>query len=157
VVDPKVERVVAAGAERGLRVDPITFERETRTSQDAADAVGCAVGQIVKSLVFDAGEQTVLFLMSGANRVDLEKAATTAGVRKLERADANRAREASGYSIGATPPLGHSSQLPVFMDEDLLAYDEVWAAAGRPDSVFKCDPKELARAAGATLADLKER
>ena len=155
-MDEKIRRVVAAGAERGLAIEPVTFDQDTRTSQEAADAVGCSVGQIVKSLVFDAGERPVLFLMSGPNRVDLQKAASAAGVSELKRADANKAREASGYSIGATPPLGHATALDVFMDEDLLGYDEVWAAAGRPDSVFRCDPKELARAAGATVADLKE-
>jgi Cys-tRNA(Pro) deacylase len=155
-MDEKVARVVAAGAERGLTIDPVTFQADTRTSQQAADAVGCEVGQIVKSLVFDGGDQMVLFLVSGSNRVDPEKGAAAAGIRKLKRADPERARAATGYSIGATPPLGHTNELAVFMDEDLLRYDEVWAAAGRPDSVFRCDPKELARAARATVADLKE-
>jgi prolyl-tRNA editing enzyme YbaK/EbsC (Cys-tRNA(Pro) deacylase) len=155
-VDDKVARVVQAGAARGLRIEPVTFDRETRTSQDAAAAVGCKVGQIVKSLVFDADGRAVLFLVSGANRVDPSKGAAAAGVDKLERADANKAREASGYSIGATPPLGHTTALDVFMDEDLLGYEQVWAAAGRPDSVFPADPSELARAAGAKVVDLKE-
>lgn len=155
-MDDKVARVVEAGAERGLKIEPVTFDRETRTSQDAADAVGCEIGQIVKSLVFDADGRAVLFLVSGANRVDPSKGAAAAGVDKLERADANKAREASGYSIGATPPLGHATALDVFMDEDLLGYEQVWAAAGRPDSVFPADPSELARAAGAKVIDLKE-
>ena len=156
MADDKVVRVVAAGAERGLTIKPVTFEKETRTSQEAADAVGCRLGQIVKSLVFDADGKAVLFLVSGSNRVDATKGAAAAGVAKLERADANSAREASGYSIGATPPLGHATELAVFMDEDLLAYDEVWAAAGRPDSVFPVEPNELARAARAVVCDLKE-
>jgi prolyl-tRNA editing enzyme YbaK/EbsC (Cys-tRNA(Pro) deacylase) len=155
-VDDKVARVVQAGAARGLIIEPVTFDRETRTSQDAADAVGCQVGQIVKSLVFDADGRAVLFLVSGSNRVDPDKGAAAAGVDKLERADANKAREASGYSIGATPPLGHTKTLDVYMDEDLLGYEQVWAAAGRPDSVFPTDPSELARAAGAQIVDLKE-
>jgi prolyl-tRNA editing enzyme YbaK/EbsC (Cys-tRNA(Pro) deacylase) len=155
-MDEKLARVVAAGAERGLKIDPVTFATETRTAQDAADAVGCRLGQIVKSLVFDADGKPVLFLVSGSNRVDGIKGAAAAGVAKLERADANTAREASGYSIGATPPLGHATELAVYMDEDLLAFDEVWAAAGRPDSVFPAAPSELARAAGAIVCDLKE-
>ena len=132
-------------------VAPVTFEHETRTAVEAADAVGCELGAIVKSLVFRADDGFALFLVSGANRVDLERAATEAGVAKLDKADADEAREASGFSIGATPPFGHASALPMFMDEDLLRYPEVWAAGGRPDTVFPVTPKELARATGAKV------
>jgi prolyl-tRNA editing enzyme YbaK/EbsC (Cys-tRNA(Pro) deacylase) len=86
--------------------------------------------------------------------VDLEVAARALGIAKLERADANRAKAVTGFSIGATPPVGHSSPLPVLMDEDLLQHDVVWAAAGRPDSVFAADPRELARASEATVCRL---
>ena len=154
--DDKVARVIAAGADRGLKVEPVRFDKETRTAQEAADAVGCELGQIVKSLVFDAEGRPVLFLVSGANRVDPVKGAAAASVSNLERADADTARKASGYSIGATPPLGHATPLDVFMDEDLLAYPQVWAAAGRPDSVFPADPRALATAAEATICDLKQ-
>lgn len=149
-------RVIAAGAERGLVIEPVRFPSETRTAEEAAAAVGCELGQIVKSLVFDAGGRPVLFLVSGSNRVDAEKGAAAAAVSKLARADADTARKASGYSIGATPPLGHATHLDVFMDEDLLAFQEVWAAAGRPDSVFPVDPRALATAADARICDLKE-
>jgi prolyl-tRNA editing enzyme YbaK/EbsC (Cys-tRNA(Pro) deacylase) len=155
-MDDKVARVIEAGIERGLVVEPVTFATETRTSQDAAAAVGCEVGQIVKSLVFEADGQPVLFLMSGSNRVDASKGARAAGVSKLGRATAEAARAATGYSIGATPPLGHENELDIFMDEDLMSYPVVWAAAGRPDSVFSCDPAQLASASGATVLDLKE-
>lgn len=155
-MDERVAQVVAAGAQRGLTVDPVTFERETRTSLEAAEAVGCLRGQIVKSLIFDADGRPVLFLVSGANRVDTTKGAVAAGVAKLERADAGSARRASGYPIGATPPVGLATRLDVYMDEDLLAYGEVWASAGRPDSVFAADPHALAEAAGAVICDLKE-
>lgn len=155
-MDEKVARVVAAGAAQGLSIEPVTFREDTRTSEQAAAAVGCSVAQIVKSLVFDAEGRAVLFLMSGANRVDPAKGAKVAGAAKLTRADVNQAREATGYSIGATPPLGHATELDIFMDEDLLAFDEVWAAAGRPDSVFRCDPAALAAASGAVVTDLKE-
>lgn len=155
-MDEKLAKVIAAGAERGLTIEPVRFDRETRTAQDAADAVGCELGQIVKSLVFDADGRSVLFLVSGANRVDTRKAAAAAGVSRLERADADTARKASGYSIGATPPLGHATHLDVFMDADLLSYDEVWAASGRPDSVFRVEPRALQDAAEATVCDLKE-
>ena len=150
----KVSRVVAAGAERGLVVEPVTFPHETRTAEDAARAVGCDVAQIVKSLVFDAEGEPILFLVSGANRVDLDTAAEAAGVARLSRADADRAKAATGFSIGATPPVGHASPLPVYMDEDLLRHDVVWAAAGRPDSVFAVEPKALARASEAKVCRL---
>jgi prolyl-tRNA editing enzyme YbaK/EbsC (Cys-tRNA(Pro) deacylase) len=155
-MDDKVERVVRAGAERGLAIEPLIFPVETRTARDAAIAVGCDVAQIVKSLVFDAGDRPVLVLMSGINRVDLDKGAKAAGVDRLRRADADTARAATGYSIGATPPFGHEVELRVFMDEDLLDHDVVWAAAGRPDSVFPASPAELARVSGASVCDLKE-
>lgn len=155
-MDDKIARVVAAGAERGLAIEPTTFDKDTRTSQEAASAVGCLLGQIVKSLVFDADGAPILLLMSGANRVDPHKAATQAGVKELRRADIDTARLATGYSIGATPPLGHATAIPVFMDQDLLGYPTVWASAGRHDSVFAVEPRELARASGAEIRDLKQ-
>jgi Cys-tRNA(Pro) deacylase len=154
IADEKVGRVIAAGAQRGIVVTPVTFPSETRTAADAAEAVGCDVSQIVKSLVFDGEGAPILLLVSGANRVDLDVAAEAAGVPSLSRADANQAKAVTGFSIGATPPVGHSSPLPVFMDEDLLEHDVVWAAAGRPDSVFAVDPHELARASEAKVCRL---
>ena len=154
-VDPKVQQVVDAGAAAGLTIDPRTFTTETRTAEDAARNVGCEVGQIVKSLVFGSEHGPLLFLVSGANKLDTKKGAAAAGVTKLERVDANAAKAATGYSIGATPPLGLAGALDVFMDEDLITHDVVWAAAGRPDSVFPVEPRELARAAAATVVDLK--
>jgi prolyl-tRNA editing enzyme YbaK/EbsC (Cys-tRNA(Pro) deacylase) len=132
----------------------VTFPQGTRTAVDAARAVGCDVAQIVKSLVFDAAGSPILLLVSGANRVDIPTAAAAVGVETLERADAEVARAATGYSIGATPPVGLSTDLPVLMDEDLLRHDVVWAAAGRPDSVFAADPAALARASGAKVCRL---
>jgi Cys-tRNA(Pro) deacylase len=154
IADEKVRRVVETGRERGIEVEPVTFPKETRTAADAAAAVGCDVAQIVKSLVFAAGAQPVLLLVSGANRVDLVVAAAAAGVEALERADANAAKATTGYSIGATPPFGLAGDLPVLMDEDLLAHDVVWASAGRPDSVFAVEPGALARASGAKACRL---
>ena len=155
-MDPKVERVVAAGAAAGLTVEPRTFTSETRTASDAARNIGCAVGQIVKSLVFGSEHGPLLFLVAGDNKLDATKGAAVAGVEKLTRVDADSAKAATGYSIGATPPLGLATELDVFMDEDLLQHDEVWAAAGRPDSVFPAAPEELARAAKAEVVALKE-
>jgi Cys-tRNA(Pro) deacylase len=155
-MDPKLQQVVDAGRASGLDIEPHTFSAETRTAHDAAREVGCDVAAIVKSLIFESERGPLLFLVSGANRLDASKGATAAGVTKLERADANAAKKATGYSIGATPPLGLATELPVFMDEDLLTHDEVWAAAGRTDSVFPVAPKELARVTGAPVVDLKE-
>lgn len=154
-MDPKVQRVVDAGASAGLKIEPRTFTSETRTAEDAARNVGCEIGQIVKSLVFGSERGPLLFLVAGGNKLDTAKGAAAAGVAKLERVDANAAKAATGYSIGATPPIGLHSALDVFMDEDLLRHDIVWAAAGRPDSVFPAPPKELARAANAKVVGLK--
>ncbi|MGH2825854.1 MAG: YbaK/EbsC family protein [Actinomycetota bacterium] len=154
--DPKVLRVVEAGRSRGIQVRPISFAGHTRTAADAARQVGCEVGQIVKSLVFMAGDRPVLLLVSGANRVDLGKAASALGLGDLDKADADSARAASGFSIGATPPFGHATEIPVLMDADLLTHDQVWAAAGRPDTVFPLSPEDLRRATDAPTAELKQ-
>jgi Cys-tRNA(Pro) deacylase len=154
--DPKVARVVEAGTDVGIDVAPVTFENETRTAVDAAREVGCDLGAIVKTLVFQADDGPVLLLVSGSNRVDVEAAASEVGVSKLGKADADQAREATGFSIGATPPFGHATELPIFMDEDLLQYAEVWAAGGRTDTVFPLPPKDLARATRAKVCRLGE-
>src|SRR5688500_13831054 len=153
--DPKIGRVVAAGRERKIEVVPVSFPADTRTAADAARAVGCDVGQIVKSLVFVAEHEPVLLLVSGANRVDLTQAAEALGVSRLDKADADTARAATGYSIGATPPLGLATEMRILLDEALLDHETVWAAAGRPDSVFEVDPRQLEAATGATVTRLK--
>ncbi|HYS51023.1 MAG TPA: YbaK/EbsC family protein [Burkholderiales bacterium] len=130
------------------------FPEGTRTAADAARAVGCELGQIVKSLVFVAGGKPVVALMSGANRLDERRLARVAGA-PVEKADAEAARAATGFSIGGVPPFGHASEVPVFMDRDLLGYEEVWAAAGRPDSVFEISPGRLRELSNATVIDLK--
>jgi prolyl-tRNA editing enzyme YbaK/EbsC (Cys-tRNA(Pro) deacylase) len=129
------------------------FPEGTRTAEDAARAIGCEVGQIVKSLVFTAAGRPVVALVSGANRLDPSKLAAVAG-GPVAKADAETARQATGYSIGGVPPFGHASALPVFMDRDLERYDVVWAAAGRPDSVFPITPARLVELAGARVEEL---
>jgi prolyl-tRNA editing enzyme YbaK/EbsC (Cys-tRNA(Pro) deacylase) len=121
---------------------------------DAARAVGCEVGQIVKSLVFVAGGRPVVALVSGANRLDESRLAAVAGA-PVTKADAETAREATGYAIGGVPPFGHATDVPVFMDRDLLGHAVVWAAAGRPDSVFEISPERLLELSQAQVADLK--
>jgi len=130
------------------------FPQGTRTAGDAARAVGCEVGQIVKSLVFVAGGRPVVALVSGANRLDEKRLAAVAG-EPVAKADAETARIATGYAIGGVPPFGHATDLPVFMDRDLLGYPVVWAAAGRPDSVFEIEPGRLRELSNAVVLDLK--
>jgi prolyl-tRNA editing enzyme YbaK/EbsC (Cys-tRNA(Pro) deacylase) len=130
------------------------FPEGTRTATDAARAVGCEVGQIVKSLVFLAAGRPVVALVSGANRLDERKLGAVAGI-PVAKADAEAARAATGYAIGGVPPFGHATEIPVYMDSDLLEYDVVWAAAGRPDSVFEIAPERLRDLSNATVADVK--
>jgi prolyl-tRNA editing enzyme YbaK/EbsC (Cys-tRNA(Pro) deacylase) len=138
----------------GLELEVRRFPEGTRTAEDAARAIGCEVGQIVKSLVFTAGGKPVVALVSGANRLDPARLSAVAG-GETGKAGAELVRAATGYSIGGVPPFGHSSELPVFMDSDLERYGVVWAAAGRPDAVFAISPARLAELSGADLAELK--
>lgn len=131
------------------------FPQGTRTAKDAARAVGCEVGQIVKSLVFVAGGKPVVALVSGANRLDERRLAALAG-KPVVKADPATARQATGYAIGGVPPFGYPTEVPVFMDRELMGYGVVWAAAGRPDSVFEINPERLRELSGATVSDLKE-
>lgn len=130
------------------------FPAGTRTAQDAANAIGCEVGQIVKSLVFVAAGRPVVALVSGANRLDERRLGEAAG-EPVTKADAATARAATGYAIGGVPPFGHATDVPVYMDRDLLGFDVVWAAAGRPDSVFEIRPERLRELSNATVLDLK--
>jgi prolyl-tRNA editing enzyme YbaK/EbsC (Cys-tRNA(Pro) deacylase) len=141
--DRRIARVVAAARVLGLEIEPVTFAETTRTAEDAARAIGCDVAQIVKSLIFQSGGQPILFLVSGANRLDLRRAAAAAEVPVLDKADADLTKRTTGFSIGGVPPFGHATSLPVYIDEDLMRFDVVWAAAGRPDSVFSVDPNVL--------------
>lgn len=140
-----VDRFVEAARRAGLEPDVHTFPQGTRTAADAAAAVGCDVAQIVKSLVFEADGQVVLVLTSGANRVDEAAVAAQLEVAALGKADADQVRKATGFAIGGTPPCGHPESLPTLMDEDLLVHDQVWAAAGTPDTCWPVAPADLAR------------
>lgn len=153
---PAAARRVAAAAERlGLRIEIVEMPASTRTAEEAAAACGCAVGQIVKSLVFRGREsgRPVLLLVSGADRVDGERAAAAAG-EPLERPDAAFVRETTGFAIGGIPPFGHARPLAVIVDPNLTAHPRVWAAAGTPRTVFAVDPKALVDALDAPLAPL---
>ena len=153
---PNVSRVVEAAADHGLDIDVQRFPAGTRTAADAARAVGCEVAQIVKSLVFVADDRPVVALVSGANRVDLDKLAVAAGAGSARRADGDEARAATGFAIGGVPPFGHIAGTAVLVDRDLATHDVVWAAAGLPYAVFAISPADLVRASGGTVVDLAE-
>ena len=141
-------------ASTDLSVTVKEFPQGTRTAVDAARAVGCDVSQIVKSLVFVAGGKPVVALVSGANRLDEKRLAAVAG-EPVVKADADTARTATGYAMGGVPPFGHTTDVPVFMDRELLEHRVVWAAAGRPDSVFEIEPERLRELSNAVVMDLK--
>lgn len=141
-----------AAAALGVELETRRFGEGTKTAVDAARAVGVDVGQIVKSLVFRrvADGAPLLVLTSGPNRVD-------EAALGVERADAAFVREVTGYAIGGIPPFGHAAPagLPTIIDEDLLQYDEVWAAAGRPDTNFAIAPAALVEVTGGRVARVK--
>lgn len=139
-----MSRFEDAAAALGVQLEPRRYPEGTRTAVDAARAVGVEVGQIVKSLVFrraDDASKPLLVLASGPNRVD-------EAALGLERADAAFVRAVTGYAIGGIPPFGHAQPLETVIDEDLLRYDVVWAAAGRPDTNFAIDPRKLVEVTG---------
>jgi len=156
-VSRAADRFAEAARTLGLELEPRRFPEGTKTAADAARAVGCSVDQIVKSLIFMADDVAVLALTAGSNRVDEMKLASAAGVGSARRATPEEARAATGFAVGGTPPFGHVTWVRAFCDEDLLAHDEVWAAAGTPDSVFPLEPAVLVRVSGATVIDLAVR
>jgi len=128
----------------------------TRSARDAAASIGCKVDQIVKSLIF-RGTQTdraILVVASGKNLVNLERLSALAG-EPVEKPDAEFVRKRTGFAIGGVPPVGHPEQLPTFIDEDLLHYDEIWAAAGTPNAVFKLTPLQLKLITQGAVAGIK--
>jgi Cys-tRNA(Pro) deacylase len=154
-IHPNVLRVMEAARERGLEITTKRFPEGTKTAADAAAAIGVSVGQIVKSLVFGVDSEIVMALVSGSNQLDEKKLAAAAGGAKCARVDADAVRDATGYPIGGVPPFGHSTQLRVFVDPDLLQYDEVWAAAGTWNDNFGAAPADIVRVAGGVVTDLK--
>ena len=152
---PNTIRVIEAAEAAGLDIQTRRFPEGTKTAQDAAAAIGVEVGQIVKSLVFGVDDEIVMALVSGSNQLDEKKLAAAAGGAKCSRVDADAVRAATGYPIGGVPPFGHSTQLRVFVDPDLLQYDEVWAAAGTWNDNFGAAPADIVRVAGGVVTDLK--
>lgn len=154
-----------AAAQRGVEIEVITFDESTHTAQEAADAIGVEIGQIVKSLVFmaptdpagpDDQLEPVIALVRGCDRVDIAKLATVSGRPRMRRATAKEATAATGYTIGGIPPFGHQQRINVIMDPALDAYAEVWAAAGTANEVFGIAPATLAMLSGALVAPCAE-
>ncbi|KAA3634161.1 MAG: YbaK/EbsC family protein [Proteobacteria bacterium] len=149
-------RVQEAIEKRGFDFIVLELSESTRTAQDAAAAIGCDVGQIVKSLIFreEDSDEPILALVSGNNRVDPEKLSAV-GAGQLAKADAGFARRHSGFAIGGIPPCGHETPIRTFIDEDLLRFDTVWAAAGTPNAVFELDPAALPPLTSGVICDMK--
>lgn len=154
---PTAQKVVEAGQALGLNITVKEFEASTRTAQDAANAIGCAVAQIVKSLLFVVDGQPTMALVSGENRLDEKKLAALCGVghTKIKRADADTTRQVTGFAIGGVPPFGHKTHLPTYIDEDFLQFEVIWAAAGTPNAVFAITPQDLIKTTLGTVAGLK--
>lgn len=155
---PSAQRVQDALDAFGLAARVVHLPDSTRTAVDAAKAVGCEVAQIVKSLVFRRADDgaAVLILASGINRVDERRVATHLGT-DIGKADAELVRSATGYAIGGVPPIAHATRLETLLDEDLLRFDVVWAAAGTPHSVFSIAPRELVRISGGRVVRVAQR
>ena len=151
-----VVRVIEAARERGLEIVPRNFPEGAKTAADAAAAIGVQVGQIVKSLIFGVDGEVVLAYVSGSNQLDERKLAAAAGGAKCARVDADTVREATGFPIGGVPPFGHTTHLRIFIDPDLLQYDEVWAAAGTWNDVFGIEPHQLVGASDGVITDLRK-
>ncbi|WP_370591121.1 YbaK/EbsC family protein [Saccharopolyspora montiporae] len=149
----KVERVQQALQHAGVDAVVRELPDSTRSAQDAAAAVGAEVAQIAKSLVFLAGDELVLVITSGANRVSPDKLQAVLGIAP-QRPDAATVKQRTGFSIGGVPPIGHTGTAVTFLDQDLLDHAEVWAAAGTPNAVFAIDPRTLGRIAAAMVADV---
>nr|WP_144860809.1 YbaK/EbsC family protein [Mesorhizobium sp. J18] len=143
-----IDRVREAAARAGLPIEVKRMGESTRTAEEAARQCGCEVSQIVKSLVFQGGQSSklYLFLVSGSKQLDVDKASALAG-EKLLRADPRRVRDETGFAIGGVAPIGHLTGMTCFADESLLKHPVVWAAAGAHDAVFAAEPKHLFAAA----------
>jgi len=140
----------------GFDNEVIELKETTRSAGDAARAVGCRVEQIAKSIVFKGGKtnQSILIVASGPNRIN-EKKISNMISEPLLKADADFVREKTGYAIGGVPPLGHAQAPLTFIDEDLLQYEEIWAAAGTPHAVFKLAPIDLQKMTGGRIVSVK--
>lgn len=157
---PAHQRVLDAAARKAVDLEIVEFEEPTHTAEDAARAIGTDVARIVKSIVFvaptDQGPETVLCLVSGADRVEVARLAAIVSLPGLRRATAQEAKELTGFVVGGIPPFGHTRSLRVVMDPDLGRSPTVWAAAGTPNAVFEVAPGTLRILSNATVAPIAE-
>ena len=146
------DALLALGFSNRVQEHPQT----TRTSAEAAAAIGCTVAQIAKSVIFKAKNsgRPVLVIASGTNRVNEKKLAASLG-ESVEKPDADFVRQRTGFVIGGVAPVGHAEKLPIFIDEDLLQYDQIWAAAGTPNAVFELTPADLVKMTGGKVVNIK--
>ena len=152
----KARKVQDALKSHGLSCQVTEMQETTRSAMDAAQAVGCQVGQIVKSLVF-MGKKTkkpILVVASGANRVNLKRLGKILS-EPIKMADPDFVHSKTGFAIGGVPPLGHSQPLEIFIDEDLLKFKEIWAAAGTPHALFKLSPDDLEKITDGQVISVK--
>jgi len=155
-LSPSARKVQEALRILGVACEVREMDKTTRSAQDAARSVGCEVGQIAKSLVFKGAttRQAVLVITSGSNRVDEKRLSDRIGEPVL-KADADFVRQQTGFAIGGVPPVAHAQPMAVFIDEDLLTYSEIWAAAGTPRAVFRLTPQELQRITSGRVIGVK--
>ena len=134
----------------------VEFEESTHTAQEAADAISCTVAEIAKSILFRSQSgKPVLVVASGVNKVDEKKIRALLG-EKIERASPDFVKEMTGFEVGGVPPVAHANPCVVYLDEDLKAFTQVWAAGGTPNAVFEIGFEKLAEMSGATVADVKK-
>jgi prolyl-tRNA editing enzyme YbaK/EbsC (Cys-tRNA(Pro) deacylase) len=150
------DRFVKSATELGLAISIHQFPEGTKTSAEAAAAVGCELSAIAKSIVFMADEQPVVAILPGDRRLDPDKLGRVVGARSVRRASLDEAREATGFAAGGTPAFGYPGPIPVYLDTGLRRHEEVWSAAGTPTTVYPVPLTELIRVAGAQVADLAE-
>lgn len=155
-LSPSAQKVQDALRALGFDLTVIEHAESTRTAQEAAERVGVTLGQIVKSLIFKGkvSGKPILVLTSGSNRVNEKRIRDYAG-EKIERADADFVRDVTGYAIGGVPPIAHLQQMETYLDEDLMQYGVIWAAAGTPKAVFELTPTDLQRMTGGRVERIK--
>jgi len=154
-LSPSAQRVQDVLSQHGVMCEVVELPQSTRTAKEAADAIGCGVAQIAKSLVFKAKhtKRPILVIASGANRVNENKVAQLIG-EPIEKADADFVRKRTGFAIGGVAPVGHLEEIETLIDENLLGYEEIWAAAGTPHAVFRLTPEQLKKITGGRITSV---